>query len=109
MVGVNGDPRSDDDRALTRAAAEVAARRGHEDALADERGAIIDARVATNMPIALSFLLARVAKCDATADKAYLFGRRTWQFSPVRATRSARRLTARVSYNKATRAHTRAA
>ena len=57
MVGVNGDPRSDDDRALTRAAAEVAARRGHEDALADERGAIIDARVATNMPIALSFLL----------------------------------------------------
>ena len=70
MVGVNGDPRSDDDRALTRAAAEVAARRGPEDALADERGAIIDARVATNMPIALSFLLARVAKCDATADKA---------------------------------------
>ena len=86
MVGVNGDPRSDDDRALTRAAAEVAARRGHEDALADERGAIIDARVATNMPIALSFLLARVAKCDATADKAYLFARRTWahfrQFAP---------------------------
>ena len=91
MVGVNGDPRSDDDRALTRAAAEVAARRGPEDALADERGAIIDARVATNMPIELSFPLARVAKCDATTpDKAYLFGPpRTWpnrtrfrQFAP---------------------------